>query len=151
MLPVTIGLGLINFGQVIDSTIAFTVSESAPRAIDAAFRIYMLPQGMFSVAVATVLFPALSRLVSRGDLDGLRSLLATGMRGVFLLLIPCAAITLVLAEPITRLVYQRGAFDAASTDEVSDGAPVVLVLAAVLGRQPAARPGRSSACSGPGS
>lgn len=119
MLPVTVGLGLINFGQVIDSTIGFTVSESAPRAIDAAFRIYMLPQGMFSVAVATVLFPALSRFVSRGDLDGLRSLLASGMRGVFLLLIPCAAITLVLAVPITRLVYQRGAFNAQSTEEVS--------------------------------
>jgi putative peptidoglycan lipid II flippase len=119
MLPVTVGLGLINFGQVIDSTIGFTVSESAPRAIDAAFRLYMLPQGMFSVAVATVLFPALSRFVSRGDLDGVRSLLATGMRGVFLLLIPCAAITLVLAVPITRLVYQRGAFNSASTDEVS--------------------------------
>ncbi len=119
MLPVTVGLGLINFGQVIDSTIGFTVSESAPRAIDAAFRVYMLPQGMFSVAVATVLFPALSRFVSRHDLDGLRSLLATGMRAVFLLLIPCAAITLVLAEPITRLVYQRGAFNAASTNEVS--------------------------------
>jgi putative peptidoglycan lipid II flippase len=119
MLPVTVGLGLINFGQVIDSTIGFTVSESAPRAIDAAFRVYMLPQGMFSVAVATVLFPTLSRLVSRGDVDGLRSLLATGMRGVFLLLIPCAACTLVLAEPITRLVYERGAFGNASTHEVS--------------------------------
>jgi putative peptidoglycan lipid II flippase len=119
MFPVTIGLGLINFGQVIGSTIAFTVSESAPRAIDAAFRIYMLPQGMFSVAVATVLFPALSRLVSRGDFDGLRSLLATGTRGVFLLLIPCAALTLVLAEPITRLIYERGAFGDASTEEVS--------------------------------
>jgi putative peptidoglycan lipid II flippase len=116
---VTIGLGLINFGQVIGSTIAFTVSESAPRAIDAAFRIYMLPQGMFSVAVATVLFPALSRLVSRGDLDGLRSLLATGTRGVFLLLIPCAALTLILAEPITRLIYERGAFGDSSTEEVS--------------------------------
>ncbi|MEA2177502.1 MAG: putative peptidoglycan lipid flippase [Solirubrobacteraceae bacterium] len=119
MLPVTVGLGLINFGQVIDSTIGFTVSESAPRAIDAAFRVYMLPQGMFSVAVATVLFPALSRLVSRGDFDGLRSMLATGTRGVFLLLIPCAALTLVLAEPITRLVYERGAFGNSSTDEVS--------------------------------
>src|SRR5690606_7172487 len=120
MFPVTIGLGLINFGQVIDSTIGFTVSESAPRAIDAAFRVYMLPQGMFSVAVATVLFPALSRLVSRGDVDGLRSLLATGTRGVFLLLIPCAACTLVLAGPITRLVYERGAFGDASTAEVSE-------------------------------
>jgi putative peptidoglycan lipid II flippase len=120
MLPVTVGLGLINFGQVIASTIGFSVSESAPRAIDNAFRIYMLPQGMFSVAVATVLFPALSRLASRRDFDGLRSLLATGTRGVFLLLIPCAACALVLSEPITRLVYERGAFGDSSTDEVAE-------------------------------
>ena len=61
MLPVTLGLGLINFDLLINSTLGSLVSEQAPRAIDAAFRIYMLPQGMFSVAIATVLFPALSR------------------------------------------------------------------------------------------
>ena len=78
MLPVTIGLGLINFNVLINSTLGSLVSEGAPRAIDAAFRIYMLPQGMFSVAIATVLFPALSRYAARRDLDGLRALTATG-------------------------------------------------------------------------
>jgi putative peptidoglycan lipid II flippase len=120
MLPVTIGLGLINFNLLINSTLGSLVSENAPRAIDAAFRIYMLPQGIFSVAVATVLFPTLSRLSARGDRDGLRSLTATGMRQIFLLLIPAAACTLVLAEPITRLVYERGEFDADSTALVSE-------------------------------
>src|SRR3712207_5330349 len=90
MLPVTIGLGLINFNLLINSMLGSLVSENAPRAIDAAFRIYMLPQGMFSVAVATVLFPALSRLAARGDKDGMRTLAATGMRQIFLLLIPAA-------------------------------------------------------------
>ena len=74
MLPVTIGLGLINFNLLINSTLGSLVSEEAPRAIDAAFRIYMLPQGMFSVAIATVLFPALSRFAARHDCDGLRAL-----------------------------------------------------------------------------
>jgi putative peptidoglycan lipid II flippase len=120
MLPVTLSLGLINFNMLINSTLGAAVSEQAPRAIDAAFRIYMLPQGMFSVAVATVLFPSLSRLATRRDFDGLRALTATGTRQIFLLLIPAAACTLVLAEPITRLVYQRGAFDAGSTDLVSE-------------------------------
>ena len=50
-----------------------TSPTEAPRAIDAAFRIYMLPQGMFSVAIATVLFPQLSRLAARRDLAGLRA------------------------------------------------------------------------------
>jgi putative peptidoglycan lipid II flippase len=119
MLPVTIGLGLINFNVLINSTLGSLVSEDAPRAIDAAFRIYMLPQGMFSVAIATVLFPALSRFAARRDYDGLRALTANGMRQIFLLLIPAAAATLALATPITRLIYQHGNFGASSTDLVS--------------------------------
>jgi putative peptidoglycan lipid II flippase len=95
------------------------VSDEAPRAIDAAFRIYMLPQGMFSVAISTVLFPALSRFAARQDLDGLRALLGNGLRQICLMLIPAAVATLVLAEPITRLVFQRGHFDAHSTELVS--------------------------------
>jgi putative peptidoglycan lipid II flippase len=119
MLPVTIGLGVINFDLVINSSLGTLVSEGAPRAIDAAFRIYMLPQGMFSVAVATVLFPALSRFAARRDLDGLRGVMSTGVRQISLFLIPAAAATLVLSEPITRLVYQRGQFTADSTEQVA--------------------------------
>jgi putative peptidoglycan lipid II flippase len=119
MLPVTIGLGLINFNVLINSTLGSLVSDEAPRAIDAAFRIYMLPQGMFSVAIATVLFPALSRFAARRDYDGLRALTANGMRQIFLLLIPAAAATLALSEPITRLIYEHGRFGQSSTDLVS--------------------------------
>jgi putative peptidoglycan lipid II flippase len=119
MLPVTIGLGVINFDLVINSSLGSLVSDQAPRAIDAAFRIYMLPQGMFSVALATVLFPTLSRYAAREDMDGLRATMATGVRQIFLLLIPAAAFTLVLATPIVRLVFQHGAFDAGSTHRVS--------------------------------
>ena len=119
MVPVTIGLGIINFDLLINSTLGSLISDSAPRAIDAAFRIYMLPQGMFSVAVATVLFPALSRLAAREDLVGLRGLLAGGLRQISLLLIPAAAATLALSTPITRLIYEHGAFNDASTDQVS--------------------------------
>jgi putative peptidoglycan lipid II flippase len=120
MLPITLSLGLINFNLFINSALGSTVSEAVPRAIDAAFRLYMLPQGMFSVAVATVLFPALARLATRRDVDGLRKLTGTGTRQIFLLLIPAAACTLVLAEPITRLVYERGAFGPGSTEIVAE-------------------------------
>jgi putative peptidoglycan lipid II flippase len=119
MLPVTLGLGLINFNLLINSTLGSLVSAGAARAIDAAFRIYMLPQGVFSVAIATVLFPALSRFAARRDHDGLRALTANGMRQIFLMLVPAAAATLVLSTPITRLIYQHGAFGPRSTDQVA--------------------------------
>jgi len=121
MVPVTIGLGLINFNLVIDSIFASRLidPELAPSAIDKAFRIYMLPQGMFSVAVATVLFPSLSRLAARRDTDGFRAMIGTGLRQIAFLLVPASVLSAVLAEPIIRVVYQHGKFDAAQTPVVA--------------------------------
>ena len=113
MLPVTIALGLINLSLLINSLFGTLVSDQAPAAIDKAFRIYQLPQGLFSISIATILFPTLSRFAARGAHDDLRRTMANGVRQICLLLIPSAVLMAVLAEPITRLVYQRGAFGAA--------------------------------------
>ena len=119
MLPVTIGLGIVNLDQLINSAFGGLVSEHAPRAIDNAFRVYMLPQGMFSVAVATVLFPTLSRMASSRDAGAMRRAVGNGMRQINLLMIPAAAFMIVLTTPIVRLLFQRGAFSAESTHLVS--------------------------------
>ena len=119
MLPVTIGLGIVNLDQLLNTVFGALVSPQAPRAIDNAFRIYMLPQGVFSVAVATVLFPTLSRQAALRDVPGMRRAVGIGMRQINLLLIPAAAVLMVLATPITRLVYQRGEFTAHSTSLVA--------------------------------
>ncbi len=120
MLPVTIGLGIVNLDQLINSVFGTLVSDEAPRAIDNAFRIYMLPQGLFSVAVATVLFPTLSRMAARREVGGMRRTIGIGMRQINLLLIPSAVFILVLTTPIVRLVFERGNFNARSTDLVSE-------------------------------
>jgi putative peptidoglycan lipid II flippase len=119
MLPVTIGLGIVNLDQLINTVFGTLVSQEAPRAIDNAFRIYMLPQGIFSVAVATVLFPTLSRMASRRDATSMRRAVGIGMRQINLLLIPAAAFMIVLSTPIVRLVFQRGHFGPQSTHLVS--------------------------------
>jgi putative peptidoglycan lipid II flippase len=121
MIPVALGLGLININLLIDGVIAAHLIDAdiAPAAIDAAFRIYMLPQGMFSVAVATVLFPSLARFASRGDIGGFRSTVSLGVRQIGFLLVPASVVTAVLAEPITRLIYQRGEFTPGQTPVVA--------------------------------
>jgi putative peptidoglycan lipid II flippase len=119
MLPVTIGLGIVNLDQFINAAFGTLVSKEAPRAIENAFRVYMLPQGIFSVAVATVLFPTLSRMASRRDTGAMRRAVGVGMRQINLLLIPAAAFLIVLTTPIVRLLYERGNFDASSTRLVS--------------------------------
>jgi putative peptidoglycan lipid II flippase len=118
-LPVTMSIGIINIDIFLNAGLGTLVSPHVPSAINDAFRIYMLPQGIFSVAVATVLFPTLSRLAVRRDVAGMRRTVGIGIRQINLLLIPSGALMAVLAEPIVRLVYQRGAFGSGSTDLVS--------------------------------
>jgi len=119
MLPVTISLGLINFNALINSTFGSLVSTEAPAAIDKAFRLYQLPQGIFSVAIATVLFPTLARYANAKEFVNLRATLANGMRQILFVLLPATALILALSGPIIRLVYQRGEFDSHDSQIVS--------------------------------
>jgi len=120
MVPVTLALGLINFNALVDGLFAARLVDPdvAPAAINKAFRLYMLPQGIFSVAVATVLFPALSRMAALGDTQGFLRTTNAGLRQIAFLLVPASVAAAVLAEPIVRLVYERGQF-------TSDQTPVV--------------------------
>jgi putative peptidoglycan lipid II flippase len=117
MLPVTLTIGLVNVNFLVDTLFASRLldPELAPTAIDKAFRLYMLPQGVFAVAVTTVLFPTLARLAARGDTPGLRRTLDGGLRQIAFLLVPAGLVSIALAEPIVRLVYERGEFVADDT------------------------------------
>ena len=79
----------------------------------------MLPQGMFSVAIATVLFPSLSRFAARGDMARFRETVGMGLRQIAFLLVPAAVISAVLAEPIVRILFQHGHFTASQTPVVA--------------------------------
>jgi putative peptidoglycan lipid II flippase len=121
MLPITLGLGLINLNAFIDTIFAARLLDKfqAPSSINAAFRLYIFPQGMFSVAVATVLFPSLARLATRGDTDAFRATVLRGLRQIAFLLIPASVVCAVLAEPIVRIVYERGDFTPDQTHVVA--------------------------------
>lgn len=123
MLPVTISLGLSNITLLVNTFFATliggTVGDQGPAVLDRAFRLYILPQGIFSVAVSTVLFPMLARFVTRGTFGDFRRTFAGGLRQIVVILVPSSIFLMALATPITRLVYQHGNFDAAQTELVA--------------------------------
>ncbi len=129
MLPVTLSLGLINLQQLIDITFSSHVPAhlmtpgvdkgAGPAILDNAFRIYMLPQGLFAVAIATVFFPSLARHAARKDMDAYRETFADAIRQVLILMVPSSVFLVVLAQPVTKLLYQHGEFTAADTTAVS--------------------------------
>jgi putative peptidoglycan lipid II flippase len=119
MVPVSIGLGLININLTIDLLVGAHASSHTTSDLNYAFRLFMLPQGLFSVAVAAVLFPEISRLAAIRDISGFTQRIAEGTRTIVFLLLPASAISIVLATPITRIVYQRGDFGPTQTRDVS--------------------------------
>ena len=121
MLPVTLGLGLININALIDGVIA-------AHLIDA----NIAPRRSTQPSASTCCRRGCSRSRSRqcssrrsraspraGDTAGFRDTVSLGVRQIAFLLVPASVVTAVLAEPITRLIYQRGAFEPAQTPVVA--------------------------------
>jgi putative peptidoglycan lipid II flippase len=73
------------------------------------------PIGVFGVAIGTASIPVLSRMASEGKFGDFRNTLSSSLNLVFLMTLPSACGLVVLGEPIIRLIYERGKFDAADT------------------------------------
>ena len=121
MFPVTIGIGLINFNLSVDSIFATLISErGAGRDRQGVPHLHAARRACSRSRSRRCCSRRFSRLAARRDMDGLRAVQGSGTRQMLLLLVPAAALMLVLSEPITRIVYQRGEFDAAQTDLVAE-------------------------------
>lgn len=95
---------------------------------------------LVSAGPAAVLFPRMAEDVSALDFAGLRTRASLGIRSLWLLVAPCVALLIALAEPAVRLVFEHGAFTRADSGAVAAllriYAPSVVAigLAAVTGR-----------------
>ena len=107
--PVIISLGIVNFNSLIGTVVASLISVPAPAIIERAFRLFQLPQGVFAIAIGTVLFPTLSRHAAAGRMEEFREDLSVGIRQILFVTLPFAALFVVLALPTVRLIYEHGA------------------------------------------
>jgi putative peptidoglycan lipid II flippase len=78
-------------------------------------RFIHFPLGIFGVAVATAILPALATHASKGEKEKLRDTLSFGLRLVLFVMIPSIIGLIVLRVPIVNLVLQRGEFDYTAT------------------------------------
>lgn len=88
-------------------------------AIYYANRIILFPLGVFGIAMASAVLPRLSGMASRGDEEGIRKTITFSLENIFFILSPCAIFLITLAEPIIRMLFERGAFNQYSTSITS--------------------------------
>jgi putative peptidoglycan lipid II flippase len=118
MTPRVIGQSAIQLNFLVNTFLASSQPEGSQSALTIAFALMLMPEIAIAQAAGTAAFPTLSAQVSRGDLDAMRSTLASVLRGIFFLALPAAVGLILLARPIVRMIFERGAFDAHSTDMV---------------------------------
>ena len=97
----------------------YPLETGAASAVYYAERLYQFPLGILGVAVATVIFPALSRHAARGDSRRLGEDLTAGLRLVLFLGIPAGAGLVLVSSPLATLLFRRGEFTAADADRVA--------------------------------
>jgi len=97
------------------SAVAYPMEQGAAAAIYYGERLYQFPLGILGLAVATAIFPMLSRHAARGDHRQLGSDLTFGLRLVLFLGVPAGVGLIMLAEPLARLLFERGQFTARDT------------------------------------
>ena len=91
-------------------TVRYPMQQGAAAAIYYGERLYQFPLGILGLAVATAIFPLLSRHAARGDHRQLGADMTLGLRLVLFLGFPAGVGLVMLAEPLARLLFERGEF-----------------------------------------
>jgi putative peptidoglycan lipid II flippase len=117
--PRLLGVMAVQINFVINAIIATSLGEGSLSAINVARMVMTMPLFVIAQSIATAALPTFAMQVSRGELSEMRSSLAATLRGIFLLSIPSTLGLILLRGPLVALLFQRGAFDANSTEMVS--------------------------------
>ena len=117
--PRVLGLAVVQLNFLVNTNLASRLGEGAVSALNFAWLLMLLPQGVFAQAVATAAFPTFAEQVARGERAAMRSALAATLRAIFALSLPAAVGLAVLRGPLIAMLFERGAFGETSTDLVA--------------------------------
>jgi putative peptidoglycan lipid II flippase len=115
MAPRLLGVGIVQLNFVINTIIASSLSEGSLTAIKVAWMVMTMPQVVIAQSIAIAALPTFSAQFARGETSEMRASLAATLRGVLLLSLPATFGLILLREPIVTMLFQRGKFDALST------------------------------------
>jgi putative peptidoglycan lipid II flippase len=119
VLPGIFGLAVTEINFTVDTMIASFLREGSVTALQLGNRLMLLPLGVFGVAIATPILPALSRHAANQDHDRLLATYRDGLGMMFYILMPFAAGLISLSTPLVRLVYEHGQFNGATSTPIT--------------------------------
>ena len=117
--PGTLAGAALQINVVVTTIIATSQGTGAVSWLTYAFQVMYLPIGVLGVSIATAALPVLSRQAALGELHAMRRTISHGLRLMLMLMVPATVGLIVLAVPIVRLLFERGAFTPADTQSTA--------------------------------
>ena len=115
MAPRVLGLAVVQINFIVNVFLASHLVEGSISALNYAWLIMLLPQGIFAQSIATAAFPTFSHQAALGERRAMQHTLGGLFSLLIFLTLPAAALLVLLREPLVALLLQRGAFDARAT------------------------------------
>ena len=118
LLPRALGTAVYQLSVLVDTvlaSLAWIVGSGGVAALYYSNRLVQLPLAVFGISLATAALPKMTKEVSTNDIPALKDTISFSLRTVFAIMIPAAVGLAVLARPIVRILFQRGAFTEYST------------------------------------
>ena len=119
MLPGSLGVAAFQINVLVTQSFSFWYDDTIVSTFNYAVRLMELPQGLFGISLATFLLPTLSGLVAEKKFTEFQSTLKQGLSYLSFSNLIAAAVSLALAEPIVRLLFEHGKFGPGATDRVA--------------------------------
>ncbi|WP_455537616.1 murein biosynthesis integral membrane protein MurJ [Terrisporobacter sp.] len=115
VIPVLIGVAVNQINTLVDRTLASTLPVGNVSALNYSNKLTSFVIAIFITSISSVIYPMLSRLSSENNKEEFVSSVIKSVNSVIILVLPITVGSMVLALPIVRVLFQRGAFDARGT------------------------------------
>ena len=115
LLPILLGNSLLQLCLIMDRSFGTHLDEGTAAALGFGSNLFITITGVFIIALSTVIFPRLSQYCLDANYRLVRSMVRYGFKILAFILIPYLILVVAYSQDIITLVYQRGAFTAAST------------------------------------
>ncbi|MFA6414116.1 MAG: murein biosynthesis integral membrane protein MurJ [Syntrophales bacterium] len=120
MMPAAFGAAIYQINVFIGTILASLLPKGSVSYLYYADRIVELPLGVFAIAVGTAALPSFSDQVARGEFEDFKKTISFSLRLILFITVPATVALVALRIPILSVLFQRGAFDAASTIQTAD-------------------------------
>ncbi|MFH1563258.1 MAG: murein biosynthesis integral membrane protein MurJ [Nitrospirota bacterium] len=114
-IPATVGTAVFGVYTIVSRMMASPLEAGSIAALDFGYMVMQAPLSTFGLAISTAVFPFIAGYAATKSYNELIGTMSKGIRMTAFIYIPVALIFMVLCEPIIRLLFERGNFDAHAT------------------------------------